>query len=77
MQNTSTTQDQYKPVNLLVTNYKKGIIKKPIKLNLAHQYGNEYQNEALTAIHIFESLPFVRNIPVNKYWFENDIFSFS
>ena len=70
-------EDTYKPVSLLVTNYKAGYIKKPITLNLAHQYGNEYQNEALTQIHIFESLPFMRNIPVNKSWFETDIFSFS
>ena len=68
--------DIYKEVNLLVTNYQKGIIKKPITLKLAHQYGNEYQNEALTQVHIFESLPFVRNTPNNRDWFEKNIFSF-
>ena len=69
-----------------VTNYTKGIFGQNLSelkditngsYNL-ELIKNEYQltvNECLF-IHVFKKLPTMRNIPVNKQWFENNIYHF-
>lgn len=65
-------------MNLLLTNYEKGIHGKEIDLDLKpYSTGNDFENEFGTVIHIFDSLPFMRNIPANKGWFKQNIYHFN
>ncbi len=63
-----------------VTNYKQGIIKQDVILeNVKFEFeGNKNEisiNDCLF-IHVFDKLPYMRNISCNKQWFETNIYSY-
>lgn len=65
-------------MNIKVTNYKKGWKGKPIqevhpdaRLELE---GRELSINECLFIHVFDKLPYVRNIDCNKMWFESNIY---
>lgn len=63
-----------------VTNYKAGIIKQNIVLeNVTFEHKNNNNDIAINGclfIHVFDRLPYLRNIPANKEWFEKNIYSY-
>lgn len=69
-------------MNLLVTNYAKNIIKKPINefepfknMRLKINDTGELEVNECLFYHIFDTLPMMRNIPANKDWFNNYLIS--
>lgn len=65
---------------ILVTNYSKGIKGVPIQ-NVMPDKRIVFDKNAMTIeinesinVGVFEKIPYMRNIPANKSWFENNIY---
>lgn len=69
---------------ILVSNYKLGFFNKPIKEvfpNARMEWETAPKNslainESLF-IHVFDTIPNMRNIPVNRQWFETNLYHFN
>ena len=65
---------------VLVTNYKTGLRSVPIqnvmpeKRIVFDKKAMEIEINEAVSIGVFETLPYMRNIPANKKWFETDIY---
>lgn len=65
---------------VLVTNYKTGLINEPIQNVMPDKRIKFDKNNMVielnesVSIGVFETLPYMRNIPANKSWFENNIY---
>lgn len=65
-------------MEILITNHSKGIYNKPLKevypnCTVEHDVSNIYCIGNSFYVYVFDSVPFVRNIPNNKIWFESNI----
>jgi hypothetical protein len=65
---------------ILVTNYKTGLRSEPIhnvmpdKRIVFDKKMMEIEINEAVSIGVFETLPYMRNIPANKSWFESNIY---
>jgi len=65
---------------ILVTNYKTGLRSKPIQDVMPYKRIKfdkntmEIEINEAVSIGVFEALPYMRNTPSNKSWFENNIY---
>ena len=65
---------------ILVTNYKTGLRSEPMhnvmpdKRIVFDKETMELEINEAISIGVFETLPYMRNIPANKSWFENNIY---
>lgn len=50
---------------------------KEISMHLINLGNGDYETLSGTIIHIFDKLPFMRNIPANKHWFVNAKYHFN
>lgn len=64
-------------VEFFKTNYGKNIFSEKITTELIYLGNNNFENENGSVVHIFDNLPYLRNIPVNKGWFNQNIYHFN
>ena len=67
-------------MNICATNYSKGIKSMPVeeyhkkeRLEYDEQLRELSINKCLF-VHVFDKIPYMRNISCNKHWFEQDIY---
>lgn len=67
-------------MKVLVTNYKKGIFNKPLLELQTNEKFELSKNELVIndnlQCHVFNSLPKMRNLDVNKSWFNTNLYHF-
>lgn len=65
-----------KTLSLYVTNYRSGIFNKQIILELKELGNNNFETANGTVMHVFDSMPFMRDIKSNQHWFIKNIYHF-
>ena len=65
-------------MNVKVTNYKTGLKAEPVQNVHPHAEfkldGRELSINDGLFVHVFDKLPYMRNMEVNKQWFESNIY---
>lgn len=65
-----------KKIEFFKTNYNQNIFNEKVVLDVIDLGNNNYETIGGTVIHIFNNVPYLRNIPSNKEWFNNNIYHF-
>jgi len=65
-------------ITVLVTNYEKKIFRQETQLKVEMEVGkNDLMLISGTIIHVWDTVPYMRNIPDNKQWFTSYIYHFN
>lgn len=73
-------------MEILVTNFAKGLKDVPfnevypdrkIEVSKFVNSANEFTINGCLSVHVFDKLPYMRNMPGNESWFNSDLFHFA
>lgn len=73
----NTAKQESQVIEFFMTNYNQNIFNEKMKVDLIYLGNNNYENLNGTMFHIFNGVPYLRNIPSNKEWFGKNIYHFN